>query len=109
MSVRVITVGLEELRQLIREELAAVQPLTVATPPSPPVLTTDEAAARAKRSPETIRDWIKTGRLRTLPRSGRQHHRIRAEDLDRALLAPNSIEMDDGEWARSRLAKRRIG
>jgi excisionase family DNA binding protein len=66
------------LRALIREELAKLQ--------TPDLLTTAEAAAFAKLTPETLREWIAAGKLKAA-RAGRSY-RIRRADLEAALSAP---------------------
>lgn len=102
-AVTVITLTPEELREIIREEVERVTREPAPQREAPRILTTEEAAAHARRSPETIRDWIKSGRLRTLPRSGRQHYRIRLEDLEEALASP-SQGLDADSWAGSVIA-----
>ena len=83
MSPRLIDVTLDELAAIVgdvvREELARQRPQEEA-----PMryLTVAEAARIAGRSPETIREWVAAGRLRALPRRGRQHIRIHPDDLD---------------------------
>jgi excisionase family DNA binding protein len=78
------------------------------------MLTVPEAARRAGRHPETIRRWIRSGRLRS-ERVGTQHL-VREEDVD--LLADHEpldlpeawIKTDDGrpmpDWDRLIVASR---
>jgi len=51
------------------------------------LLTVHEVAARLKRSPQTVRRWIRRG---TLPATkiGRKEWRIRADDLEQRLGEP---------------------
>lgn len=105
MSITVITASLEDIRQIVREEVARATQTHAQEPAGPRYLTTEEAAQIARKSPETIRDWIRSGRLRALPRSGRQHYQIRPEDLEQAIVSPPDAGPD--EWARGIL--RRIG
>lgn len=60
------------------------------------MLTVPEAARRASRDPETIRRWIRSGRLRA-QRVGTQHV-IEEQDLD-ALLADGSLPVPE-RWRR---------
>jgi excisionase family DNA binding protein len=53
-------------------------------------LTVPEAARRVHRNPETIRRWIRSGRLRST-KVGTQHL-VSAEDLD-AVAAPETLEL----------------
>lgn len=109
MSPRLIDVTLDELaaivRDVVREELARQRPQEAAPTR---YLTVAEAARIAGRSQETIREWVATGRLRALPRRGRQHIRIHPDDLEAALQSPGrSDEVDAQAWARGIL--RRVG
>jgi excisionase family DNA binding protein len=61
------------------------------------MLTVPEAARRAGRDPETIRRWIRSGRLRAR-KIGTQHV-IDAEDLD-TLIGANTLPVPDG-WTRT--------
>jgi excisionase family DNA binding protein len=63
------------------------------------MLTVPEAARRAGRDPETIRRWIRGGRL-TARKIGTQHV-IEVEDLD-ALLGEESLPVPS-EWGWDRL------
>jgi excisionase family DNA binding protein len=63
------------------------------------MLTVPEAARRAGRDPETIRRWIRGGRL-AARKIGTQHV-IEAEDLD-ALLGEESL-LVPAEWGWDRL------
>src|SRR5690606_684173 len=100
-TMRLIDITLEDLaeavREIVREEVSAALEREASTPGR--VLSTREAAEIAGRSPETIREWIRLGRLRTLPRRGRQHARIRPEDLQAALEAPQGGGVDSDRWA----------
>jgi excisionase family DNA binding protein len=61
------------------------------------MLTVPEAARRAGRDPETIRRWIRAGRLRAR-KIGTQHV-IEPEDLD-ALTGKDTLEVPEG-WVRT--------
>ena len=61
------------------------------------MLTIDEAAARSGRGAETIRRWVRAGRLSAHRSGGRLH--VHAEDLD-ALTARPSLDLPAG-WART--------
>jgi excisionase family DNA binding protein len=64
------------------------------------MLTVPEAARRIGRNPETVRRWIRSGRL-AAQRVGTQHL-VREDDLnaavapDRAILPPEWDTFDDG-------------
>lgn len=58
------------------------------------LLTTDEVAARLKLNAETIRKWIRVGKLRALNFSAgsiRGDYRIRASELEKFLAASVTI------------------
>ena len=78
---RVITISVDELREMIREELRA------AAGPAPVVqsgyLSVPKAAEYADCSEDTIRGWIHAGRL-PRRRKGRAYL-VAITDLDRAL------------------------
>jgi excisionase family DNA binding protein len=60
----------------------------------PEVLTIQEAAARLKLKPETVRDWVKARKLKAV-KLGRVW-RVDAEDLDRLLRGePTAEDLDD--------------
>jgi excisionase family DNA binding protein len=61
------------------------------------MLTVPQAARRAGRDPETIRRWIRSGRLRA-QKVGTQHV-IQSEDLD-ALIGDDTLPVPDG-WTRT--------
>jgi excisionase family DNA binding protein len=61
------------------------------------VLTVPQAARRAGRDPETIRRWIRSGRLRA-QKVGTQHI-IEPDDLD-ALIGSDTLPVPDG-WTRT--------
>lgn len=61
------------------------------------MLTVPDAAARLSRNPETIRRWIRSGRLRA-HKVGTQHV-IAEEDL-MALAGDDTLPVPDG-WART--------
>jgi excisionase family DNA binding protein len=61
------------------------------------MLTVPEAARRSRRDPETVRRWIRSGRLRAT-RIGTQHL-IEESDLDR-LTGPSSLALPNG-WRRT--------
>ena len=58
------------------------------------MLTVPEAARRVGRNPETVRRWIRSGRLRS-QRVGTQHL-IEERDLE-ALIEPESLPVPE-EW-----------
>jgi excisionase family DNA binding protein len=60
------------------------------------MLTVPEAARRAGRDPETIRRWIRGGKLRAR-KIGTQHV-IEERDLDEAIVERRSLPMPD-QWA----------
>lgn len=60
------------------------------------MMTVPEAAARAGRNPETIRRWIRSGRLRA--RKVGTQHVVEAEDLE-AVLDADPVRLPDG-WDR---------
>ena len=52
-------------------------------PPSPKILTVEEIAAELRLTPQTIRNWIKSGHL---PATQVKHvYRVKREDLDAML------------------------
>lgn len=55
------------------------------------MLTVPEAARRAGRTPETVRRWIRSGRLRS-SKVGTQHV-IEERDLDRLVEEPRTVEV----------------
>jgi excisionase family DNA binding protein len=61
------------------------------------MLTVPQAARRAGRDPETIRRWIRSGRLRA--RKVGTQHVIEPEALD-DLLGPDTLPVPDG-WTRT--------
>lgn len=87
-AVRIITITAEELRGIIREEVeAAIRGQTPSAPPSPRrlYLTLAQAEKESGYSPDTLRRWIREGRLRAERAGPRGHYRIRPEDLEAAL------------------------
>lgn len=107
---RVIDITIEDLRavvrEVIREEVAALT--RTATIEHKEYLSTAEAARIAGRHPDTIRAWIRSGRLRTLPRQGREHARIDPQDLEAALKRPERPErepVDADQWAQGILRR----
>ena len=56
-----------------------------------------QAAQRAGRDPETIRRWIRAGRLRTKRQGNR--HLIHEDDLDAVVEEPRAAGVPD-EWRR---------
>lgn len=92
-AVRVITITADELREIIREELARATPAAAPVKPSG-YLSVPQAAEYASVSRDTIRDWISAGRL-PHRRVGR-HYRVTRDDLDRALAnhgAPSKVDL----------------
>ncbi|MBD0330380.1 MAG: helix-turn-helix domain-containing protein [Thermoleophilia bacterium] len=63
------------------------------------MLTVPEAARRAGRNPETIRRWIRTGRLRA--RKVGTQHVVEEEDLDALLDATSELLPVPDAWRRS--------
>jgi excisionase family DNA binding protein len=61
------------------------------------MITVPEAARRSGRNPETIRRWIRSGRLRS-EKIGTQHL-VDEASVD-ALAAPDAIELPDA-WRRA--------
>jgi excisionase family DNA binding protein len=61
------------------------------------MLTVPQAARLAGRDPETIRRWIRSGRLRA--RRVGTRHVIEPDDLD-ALIGPDTLPVPDG-WTRT--------
>jgi excisionase family DNA binding protein len=60
------------------------------------ILTIHEAAARLKLKPETVRDWLKAGKLKGV-KLGRVW-RVDAEDLERLLRGePTAEDLDDAK------------
>jgi excisionase family DNA binding protein len=62
------------------------------------MLTVPEAARRTKRDPETVRRWIRSGRLRAT-RIGTQHM-IEEDDLARLTELKSSLPLPPG-WHRT--------
>ena len=60
------------------------------------MLTVPEAAKRARRNPETVRRWIREGKLRAR-KIGTQHV-IEEQDLERVIEEPWPVEIP--EWLR---------
>ncbi len=89
----------EMLRALIREELAKLQ--------APDLLTTAEAAAFAKLTAETLREWIADGKLRAV-RAGKRY-RIRRADLEAALAAPRRSRLAVVDISPESAARRKFG
>jgi excisionase family DNA binding protein len=63
------------------------------------MITVPEAARRAGKDPETIRRWIRTGRL-TASKVGTQHV-VDEEDLDALLVDEQLLVPADWGWDRS--------
>jgi excisionase family DNA binding protein len=63
------------------------------------MITVPEAARRARRNPETIRRWIREGRLRST-KVGTQHT-IEERDLDAILDADDEMLPLPPEWGRT--------
>jgi excisionase family DNA binding protein len=58
------------------------------------LLTVEEIAARVKVTPETVRRWLRTRRLRGMRLSDKAGWRVRASELERFL---DSLEAGDGD------------
>jgi excisionase family DNA binding protein len=84
----------EMIRAVVREELQRM---------APDYLTTAQAARVASLTQDTIREWIQSGRLRSV-RAGRAH-RIKRADLDAALALPRRVETAAPES----IARRKFG
>jgi excisionase family DNA binding protein len=82
-----LTLTVEQLRALVREELARA----LARPDSD-VLSTEQAAEVAGLAPKTIREWVATGRLRATKRGRRL--RIERGDLARAMAGDSPDPLD---------------
>jgi excisionase family DNA binding protein len=63
------------------------------------MITVPEAARRARRNPETIRRWIREGRLRST-KVGTQHT-IEERDLEAVLDADDEMLPLPPEWGRT--------
>jgi excisionase family DNA binding protein len=63
------------------------------------LITVPEAARRAKRNPETIRRWIREGKLRAT-KVGTQHV-VEEDDLEAFLDASSDRLPIPAEWART--------
>ncbi len=57
------------------------------------MLTVDEAARRAGRNPETVRRWIREGKLRAVKVGNR--HLVEEADLEAATERPRSVGVPD--------------
>ncbi len=62
------------------------------------MITVPEAARRARRNPETIRRWIREGKLRS-QKVGTQHT-IEERDLEAVLVEDNDMLPLPPEWRR---------
>jgi excisionase family DNA binding protein len=62
------------------------------------MMTVPEAADRIGRNPETVRRWIRTGKLKA--RKVGTQHLIEETDLDRALVDDGSLPLPEA-WART--------
>lgn len=82
----------DAIREIVREELAQFK--------TPSLMTTAEAATFARLTPETLREWIATGRLAAV-RAGRSY-RIQRTDLEAALTAPRRLSVVPESAARRR-------
>jgi excisionase family DNA binding protein len=90
--VKVITIGLEDFRAVLREVLGELLERPIPASPAaagPEMLTTEQAAAELQVQPATVADWIRSGRLRATRPGGRQY-RISREDLEAAKRGPRS-------------------
>jgi excisionase family DNA binding protein len=68
------------------------------------ILTIHEASARLKLKPETVRDWLKSGKLKGV-KLGRVW-RVDAEDLERLLRGePSAEDLDDIAAAEEAMAE----
>lgn len=109
-SIRVITITEDQLRAMLEEVVEeAVRRAAPATPPIRPIyLSLAQAAKRIGYEPETLRDWIKAGRLKAERKGSRGNYRVRPEDLEAAMTPSRSRERVDPDAAAvSILARRR--
>lgn len=108
-AVRVIDLTEDDVRRLIREELrAALEIRPAPTPQSGAMLSVLQAAERVGCSDDTIRAWIKSGRLPCRRIGvGRGHYRIDPADLERAMQSQGAdAPVDVDALARAMMARR---
>lgn len=107
-AVTIIQLSPEQLREIIREE---VERVTREPAPQPEArwLTVPEAARRASRSPDTIREWIRVGRLRASREGRHGHWSIAVADLDAAVRGSSPAPVDGAALGDLILARRRAG
>lgn len=106
-AVTIIQMTPEELRAIVREEVArATHPAPA--PAATGYLSVPQAARHAGCSQDTIREWIRSGRLpdRRIG-GGRGHYRIAMADLEAAIRAPDRPAPVDPEAAVVRMLARR--
>jgi excisionase family DNA binding protein len=63
------------------------------------VLTVPQAAKRAHKNPETIRRWIREGKL--LARKIGTQHFIEEDDLEATLGGPDTVSIPKGWWRKT--------
>lgn len=79
----------DEARAIVREELRAVlDELRQAAQPAGALLTTAEVAERLRLGPDTVRAWIKSGKLAASRPPGTRDYLVRMADLEQLLAAP---------------------
>ena len=99
----------EAIRTIVREELRPLrQVLEALKPPSPltELMTAIEAAELARRSPETIRAWVRVGKLKRYGANGRLLV-SRADLLQLLETQPSRVSEDDLEQMAVRMTGRR--
>lgn len=112
-AVTVITLTPEELDQRIERAVQrAIGSRPAATSPAPAPerthLSVPEAARRVGLSPDTLRDWIASGRLAASRiGGGRGHFRVAVTDLEAAMRGPDRPAPVDIDALADRILRRR--
>lgn len=107
-TVRVITITVDDLRAVVREEVeAAVQRTAPPTPPRDLYISLAEAHRRTGRHPDTLRRWIRQGRLKAKQGRPGEAYRVRPEDLEAALDRATTAEPVDVDAAADLILSRR--
>ena len=86
----------EAIRTIVREELRPLRQVLEALKPPPPateMMTPVEAAELARRSPETIRAWVRKGKLKRYGANGRLL--VRWDELLKLLESESERVSDD--------------